>query len=62
MTDVMQRDACRNCRRPIALLAQIGWVHDELPQYAAGPFTCDNAHPVSCTNHRTGQCPNGWNP
>lgn len=43
---VLDRNACRNCRRPIALLARIGWVHDELPKYADEPITCTKPVPV----------------
>lgn len=43
---VMDRNACRNCRRPIELLRNIGWVHGELPQYAHEAPTCDRAVPV----------------
>lgn len=42
----MAVDACRNCRRPIYWLPGVGWLHGELPQYAADPITCENAHPV----------------
>jgi hypothetical protein len=44
--DVMNRNACRNCRRPIYLLRNIGWLHGELPQYAYETPTCDHAVPV----------------
>jgi hypothetical protein len=54
-------ESCRNCRRPIHWVDGIGWLHGELPQYAHEPITCMTAHPVSCTNHRDGECPKGWN-
>jgi hypothetical protein len=38
--------ACRNCRRPIEFELGIGWLHGELPQYAAHPLTCERAEPV----------------
>jgi len=38
----------------------IGWLHGELPQYANQPITCGYAHPVSCTWHRQGECPKGY--
>lgn len=38
--------ACRNCRRPIQFVTGIGWLHDELPQYAHEPITCDNPQPA----------------
>lgn len=42
----MAADACKNCRRPIHWLPGVGWLHDELPQYADQPITCTNAIPV----------------
>lgn len=52
-------DACRNCRRPIRLVGDIGWLHEELPQYAHEEITCEYAHPVSCGSHKKGNCPIG---
>lgn len=43
---VLDRNSCQNCRRVIALLACIGWVHDELPKYADEPITCTNPVPT----------------
>ncbi|MER6575797.1 hypothetical protein [Nonomuraea sp. NPDC001023] len=53
-------DSCRNCIRPIVWVGGVGWLHDELPKYAHEDITCDYAHPVSCTKHRRGDCPRGW--
>lgn len=39
--------ACRNCRRILHWVEDIGWLHGELPQYADRPLTCERAHP-SC--------------
>lgn len=41
-----ERFACRNCRRPLHWLPEIGWLHGELPQYAARELTCERAEPV----------------
>lgn len=38
--------ACRNCRRPLHWSDATGWLHDELPQYAHEPITCERPHPV----------------
>jgi hypothetical protein len=38
--DVRDRAVCRNCIRPIVLVAGVGWLHDELPKYAHQPITC----------------------
>lgn len=43
---VLDSNACRNCRRPISLLAGVGWVHGELPKYAHGQTTCTLPVPV----------------
>lgn len=43
---VLDHNACRNCRRPIELLKNIGWVHGALPQYAHEENTCEQAYPV----------------
>jgi len=43
---VLDTNACRNCRRPIELIKNIGWLHGELPQYAHEPITCDKPVPV----------------
>jgi hypothetical protein len=43
---VLDRNACRSCRRPIELIKNVGWLHGELPQYAAEELTCDTAAPV----------------
>lgn len=45
---VLDRNACRNCQRPIALIKSIGWLHDELlPQFAHEELTCKQAVPVA---------------
>lgn len=44
--DVLDRNACANCRRPIAKLADIGWVHGELAKYADEPIGCGVPVPV----------------
>lgn len=51
LTDVIERASCSNCRRPLAYLAGIGWIHDELPRYAGQPITCEMPDPVErrCT-------------
>lgn len=54
------KDACRSCRRPIHWVPSVGYLHGELPQYAHEDNNCGYAHPVSCTWHRIGECPNGW--
>lgn len=38
--------ACRNCRRPLHWADGIGWLHGELPQYAAEDITCERPIPV----------------
>ena len=43
---ILDRNACRSCRRPISLVHQIGWLHSELPQYAHEELTCQRAVPV----------------
>ena len=43
---VLDTNACRNCRRPIELIKNIGWLHAELPQYAHEEPTCSKAWPV----------------
>lgn len=43
---VLNRNACRNCRRPIYLLRSVGWLHAALPRYAQEEITCDHAAPV----------------
>lgn len=43
---VLDRNACRSCRRPIYLIKNIGWLHGELPQYAHEELTCERAVPV----------------
>lgn len=43
--EVLRTNACRNCHRPISLVEGIGWLHEELPQYADEPIT-DPAAPV----------------
>jgi hypothetical protein len=43
---VLDRNACRSCRRPIELIKGIGWLHGELPQYAHETPSCDKAAPV----------------
>jgi hypothetical protein len=58
--DRPDKDACRNCRRPLHWVDGVGWLHGELPQYAHEENTCVYAHPVSCTLHKPGQCPKGW--
>jgi hypothetical protein len=41
------RNACRNCRRPVHWVPEVGsWLHGELPQYAGEPLTCGPALPV----------------
>lgn len=45
---VLDRNACRNCPCPIALVKSIGWLHDELlPQYAHEELTCERAVPIA---------------
>lgn len=46
MSQVISENACRNCRRPISYLRGIGWVHEELPQYAHEESTCGVPYPV----------------
>lgn len=41
-----RRDACRYCRRPVVFVLGVGWLHDELPQYAHHELTCESAVPV----------------
>lgn len=43
---VLDKNACRNCRRPIEKLTYVGWVHGELPQYASEKITCTSPQPV----------------
>lgn len=43
---VLDHNACRNCRRPISLIKNIGWLHGGLPQYAPEDPTCEKAVPV----------------
>ena len=43
---VLDTNACRNCRRPIELIKNIGWLHAELLQYAHEEPTCSQAKPV----------------
>jgi RNA polymerase subunit RPABC4/transcription elongation factor Spt4 len=57
MGRVLDRNACRSCRRPIQKLAGIGWVHGELPQYAHEQPTCDNPVPVDARCPFCGQQP-----
>lgn len=38
--------ACANCRRPLAWVQNIGWLHGELPQYAHEPIGCGVAEPA----------------
>lgn len=45
-TYVIRRNACANCRRPLFLVAGIGWLHGELPQYAHETPRCSIARPV----------------
>lgn len=42
----MSTQSCRSCRRPIQWLPGVGWLHGELPQYAAQPITCTKPVPV----------------
>lgn len=53
--------ACRNCRRPLAWVAGIGWLHEELPRYAHEPITCGFAAPVCeyrrCDHEQSGPEP-----
>ena len=60
MADTPTEDACRSCRRPIEWVPGVGWLHGELPQYAHVDIGCSYPHPVSCTWHRQGECPNGY--
>lgn len=46
MSDVLATNACRNCRRPISYVDGIGWLHEELPQYAHEESTCSIPFPV----------------
>lgn len=62
VTPAVDRDACRNCGRPIRFVADVGWLHGEIPKYAWEENTCTIPHPVSCGSHRHGACPNGWTP
>jgi hypothetical protein len=39
-------DACRNCRRPLHWVPDIGWLHGELPRYAHEEITCVVPYPV----------------
>lgn len=42
----MKKPACRNCRRILDWMDGVGWLHDELPQHAARPLTCERPEPV----------------
>ncbi len=55
------RSACRNCRRPLHWVDDIGWLHGEAAAYAHEPIACAIPHPVEC-RHGHGNCPNGWTP
>lgn len=46
MTQLLPRSSCRHCRRPIAFVEGVGWLHDELPKYAHEPITCESAQPL----------------
>jgi hypothetical protein len=46
MMEILDSNACRNCRRPISLIKDVGWLHRELPQYAHEDLTCGRAWPV----------------
>jgi hypothetical protein len=48
----MSNSSCRNCRRPIYYLSNIGWLHGELVQYAHEEITCEHPHPVECRSHK----------
>lgn len=48
---ILRRNACANCRRPVALVAGIGWLHGELPQYAHEEPGCSIAAPVDDENY-----------
>lgn len=43
---VVARASCKNCIRPIAYVVEVGWVHDEIPEYAAEPIGCSVAAPA----------------
>lgn len=43
---VFARNTCAHCRRPIAYLAGVGWLHDELLAYADDPIGCSAAQPA----------------
>ena len=60
-TPTNPKDVCRNCRRPIAWIPMIGWLHSELRGYPREPTACETAHPDSC-QHVLAQCPNRWTP
>lgn len=56
----MKPFACRNCRRVLQWMEGVGWLHDELPQYAAEPITCERPLPVcmySTCDHAGGPNP-----
>jgi hypothetical protein len=53
--NVVRRNACRDCRRPIVLVLGIGWLHSELPQYAHEPMTCGVARPVDDEDYGPGK-------
>ena len=42
----MKPFACRNCRRVLHWLPDVGWLHGELPQYAHEQITCERPEPV----------------
>lgn len=44
--DVLARNACANCRRPIAKLSGVGWVHEEIAKYAHEEPGCGLPVPV----------------
>lgn len=43
---VLARNTCKHCRRPIAYLVLVGWLHDELAAYAGDPVGCAAPEPV----------------
>lgn len=49
---ILRINACHNCRRPAYLIAGVGWLHGELPQYLDHPMTCIEARPVDHEDYR----------
>lgn len=44
--EVVDKNTCRHCRRPIERLEGIGWLHGELMKYADMPISCESAEPI----------------